>query len=132
MASKNSKTSEDVATVVPTVIDEWNEIDFSDALTAYEPRTTFLLEEIGDRYTGVYEGTVEVVNPNTGDVYTYQAFANETVKYQTPNNWSLEKGLKDVPVGSIVRLELMAFVDMGDNKSDHKAIKVLYKAPVQL
>ena len=97
--------------------DEWE--------TVAEPRTKMIFDTVGDVWTGIYEGTEIIIDPNTGESYDYLNFRDlDGEPYTTSASYTLKSGLSKVPVGSTVKITYMSDTDMGKGKNPMKNFKI--------
>jgi hypothetical protein len=98
---------------------------------AFVPRSTIIFDEIGDSWTGIYEGPGKVANEKTGEEYDYFFFGGvgeqKGQEFQISQAWSLRQGLKNVPEGHLTRIDLVDLLAMDDSRSDAKMFRVLHK-----
>jgi hypothetical protein len=103
--------------------------------TVYEgARIKVVFDIIGDRFRGIYLGTEEIVNPNTGEIWTQSNFhgmlpselAGQPVAINAGTE--LTKTLAAIPVGKEVDITLVRLVKTS-KQEPMKSYRVLQRDP---
>jgi hypothetical protein len=72
--------------------------------TVAEARTKIVFDTDGDVFAGFFDGPEEITNPNTGEVYDYLNFRNDTGAYTVSATYQLGRAFASIPVGTLVRI----------------------------
>lgn len=93
-----------------------------------ESPTVIIFDTPGDRFTGVYQGKETIHNPQDGEDFDRHRFTGlDSKPYAINDSWTLQDGLKDVAVGSLVRLTYTKNVETGRKLNPMKDVKVEVK-----
>lgn len=79
----------------------------------------------GDVFTGVFEGTVDVTNEATGEVYDYLEFTGDDGElYQISASYQLSRTFRNIPPGTYCRITRKREIPMGNTKNPMKDYRV--------